>query len=206
MVRHRQTIARVLTGLSVIGALIWLLWPSEWSKVEPEPLLAVCTALVVWLLTEVKQSEEVIEFSATPNDVRVSKELLKLHKNQFRILLNDTDLWMFLDDEIYRKAFHLENSRDRGDLEFQNKRLDTQLEEFMVFLSKFNRHVAQHTTPEDVAGRAHIGYKPIGTVQDDEYQRRRLLSKEANSLAAEAWKAYEKLISSIKIETPEALS
>ena len=206
MGRHRQTIARVLTGLSVIGALIWLLWPSEWSKVEPEPLLAVCTAFVVWLLTEVKQSEEVIEFSATPNDVRVSKELLKLHKNQFRILLNDTDLWMFLDDEIYRKAFHLENSRDRGDLEFQNKRLDTQLEEFMVFLSKFNRHVAQHTTPEDVAGRAHIGYKPIGTVQDDEYQRRLLLSKEANSLADEAWRAYEKLISSIKIETPEALS
>ena len=162
--------------------------------------------MVVWLLTEVKQSEEVIEFSATPNDVRVSKELLKLHKNQFRILLNDTDLWMFLDDEIYRKAFHLEDRRDRGDLEFQNKRLDTQLEEFMVFLSKFNRHVAQHTTPEDVAGRAHIGYKPIGTVQDDEYQRRRLLSQEANSLADEASRAYEKLIPSIKIETPEALS
>jgi len=74
-----QTIARIGTGLSTMGALCWLLWPTQISVLNnPEAIFAFGTAFVIWLLTEFKLSEEIHAQKKSVNDISLSQELLGL--------------------------------------------------------------------------------------------------------------------------------
>lgn len=54
-----QTLARLAAGYSVMGALVWLLWPSDLGFANnPEAWFVLATAIMVWHATEFKHSDE----------------------------------------------------------------------------------------------------------------------------------------------------
>lgn len=205
MKRYGQTLARIGTGLAVLGSLIWLLWPSDLSSfLDPEPLFAFGTALVVWLITEFKKSEEASLDEPSPNDIVVAEELLAQHSGDLRWLLKDTDLWSFVDSALYSYVIDICDRFDRESLFFHEPRLHSKLSDFVSRLSRFQGHIAQHTVPEFVGGSMMTGFKPAETVDDEEYERRRTAARRANELASEAWGAFDVLILEVKKKLPQA--
>ncbi|WP_040816984.1 hypothetical protein [Litoreibacter arenae] len=206
MGRYKQTIVRIGAGLSAIGALTWLLWPSSLTDfLDPEPLFIFLCLFVAWIATEVKQSEEVIYRESTPNDIRLSREFLELHRWQFRDLFNEADLFQFREREDYSRCYNISNRRDVGDLEFQDKELDALLSKFIESLDEFNNYIAGNTAPELVGGRMMTGFKPVGIVSQEKYDRLLKEARKANELADEVWKRFDYLIAQVKRLVPEAL-
>lgn len=206
MGKYQQTLFRIGAGFSTIGAVFWLLWPQDLlSVLDPEPLFAVLVATVVWIAGEFKFSEEVNLRDSSPNDIRLAKELLELHRSQFRSLFNDADLFQFRDREDYSRCYSIANRREVGELEFQDKELDRLLSKFVARLNEFNSCIAGNTVPELVGGRMMTGFKPVGIVTQETYDRLRSESLKANVLADEVWQCFDYLVSRVKRLVPEAL-
>ncbi|MBP9184896.1 MAG: hypothetical protein KBF78_17305 [Fuscovulum sp.] len=206
MYRHTQTIARVGAGLTAIGALLWVLWPKDfqWSE-SAESIFVFSVAFVTWLLTEVKQSEEVVFRQSSPNDIRVSKELVNLHREEFRVLLDEHDMHGFID---YRYVQLLDDVLHRfktEKLEFQNRRLQDLTNDFLKSAQAFRRYIAENTTPTLLGGQEVIGFKNDRIVSDVEFQRSLNLSETANDLGSRAWDRLESLVHAIKVQVPECL-
>lgn len=202
----KQTLARIGTGLSAIGALTWVLWPLDWQSVlQPEPLFAFTVALVVWIATEIKFSEEVQLRNSSPNDIRVAKKFAGLHANEFRHLLKDHEFFGFIDQSAITFIGQIIHERSSGSLIFQNKEMDHLLGRFLDNLNVLYRFIAQHTAPEMVAGSMTVSFKPRGIFDDEEYNRNQKLSWEADALADVSWKKLETLVAAIHQQIPEVL-
>ncbi len=205
-VRIQQTLSRIGAGLSSMGALVWLLWPDDLIAFwDPEPLFVFLVGLVVWIATEFKLSEEAQNWDPSESDRRICGELINLHRHQLRTILKDDDLFQFHDSEIFTLCGTLLNRREIGELEFSDQSLDEKLGSFILSLNEFYGFIAQHTTPEFVAGRMMTGFKPLRTVPQQEYDRRLSLSREANKLASATWDDFEVLIKALKLRIPDRL-
>lgn len=103
--RYYQTIARVLAGLTMLAMLAWFLWPRVESSLleREEALFAFLVAFAFWLLSEVKESEEVVFRGSTPNDIRLAREMLCYSRWQFRELLKEHDYHRGINPAIFRK-------------------------------------------------------------------------------------------------------
>lgn len=206
MGRRNQTLARLGTGCTALASLVWLLWPSDLSFVNnPEAWFVFGTAFIIWVLTELKQSEEVSSSSVSMNDVRIGREMLKLHKGEFRYLLKDQDLWSFVESDAYSGLREFCNRRDDGSMLFHNRKLDKMLTDLTERLDTLSEKIAQDTVPEMIGGVMMTGYIPFRIVTDEEYQLRMKSSKEANAIANQAWNALDKLAREIRSGIPQAL-
>lgn len=184
----------------------WFLWNGVGrDEFEPEPFFAFLVALVVWIATEIKHSEEIVFRQSSPNDVRVAKELLRLHAHTFRTLLNDRDLFQFLDSNHFSDSHDFCHRRNTGQLRFQNLSLDGLLEKFASDLGKLNHSIAQNTVPELIGGQFMTGFKPRTIVSQEEYDRQLALAEHANEQASVAWGSLENLVNQLHIRVPEAL-
>jgi hypothetical protein len=157
------------------------------------------------LITEWKQSEDLNPKTISQNDVRVARELLELHARELRYLLNDADLWIFIDSDVYSRLGNLCNRWERGVFFFHNRKLNLELSALMERLDKLMMKIAQDTVPEWIGGRFRTGYKPFRIVSEEEYLRRQSEAREANRIASQAWTLLDALATKIKDGIPEAM-
>ena len=189
----------------MLGALIWLLWPSDFfSLLEPEPLFVFCVSLVVWVFTEFKLSEELGSRNTSSNDIRNAREVLTWHTSTMRSLLKEADLWSFVPSDRYSEIRDVVDRWEKGRLFFHNRKLAKKFDALMRSLDQLSMKIAMDTAPEMIGGIFRTGYKPYGIVTDEEYERRRELSKEANSIASTAWVLLDELSGQIRKDVPEA--
>ncbi|MCE8534552.1 hypothetical protein KBY24_14255 [Ruegeria pomeroyi] len=206
MGKFSQTFARIGAGLTMLGALIWLLWPSDFlSVLEPEPLFVFCVSFVVWVFTEFKLSEELGSHRISSNDIRNAREVLTWHSSKMRSLLKEADLWSFVPSDRYSDIRDVVSRWEKGQLFFHNKTLAKKFDALMRSLDQLYMKIAMDTAPEMIGGIFRTGYKPYGIVTDEEYERRRELSKEANAIASTAWTLLDELSSQIRRDMPEAV-
>ncbi|PWE37049.1 hypothetical protein DD563_14500 [Pelagicola sp. LXJ1103] len=135
----------------------------------------------------------------------MARDFIRLHSNEFRYLLKDTDLFQFVDANLYSQVNNLRRRHETGKLEFQHKELNEKLSAFVADLEVLGLFVAQHTVPELIGGVLRTGFKPCETVTQEEYDQLITLSLEANDLASKAWERLDALVAMIKKSVPEAL-
>lgn len=207
MARYGQTLARLGAGYSMFGALVWLLWPSDTSFVNnPEAWFTLGTVTIIWHLTEFKLSEELTPRTTSLNDIRVGRELIELHAGELRYLLKDTDLWTFVDDEVYSRLGSLCDRWQRGTFCFTNRKMNAELSSLMERLLALRLKIANDTVPEMISGKLRTGYKPFYLVSQEEYDRRDNESKKANEIASQAWVLLDLIAERIKKRIPEVLN
>lgn len=207
MGRYSQTLARLGAGFSSLGTLAWLFWPDDLSSFwDPEPLFAFSVATVVWVFTEFKTSEEAVPAHASPNDIRNARDLLRLHSEEFRILLNEHDTFQFLMEEYYGCANRLLNRWEIGQFVFQNRELNELFGSFCAKLEAFQSFIGLNTVPEEIGGRWRVGFKPRHIVTEEEYNARFAKSRTAIDLASSAWQDFDTLCEALHKQIPEALN
>lgn len=206
MGRYSQTIARLGAGLTTLAALVWLLWPNDFTSLDnPEAWFVLVTSLVFWVIVEFRLSEEIGATPVSKNDIRVGREILDLHAMELRYLLHDTDLWSPIESEVYSNLHDLCMRWNRGQFFFHNRKLNRKLTDVMERLSALSERIAQDTVPDKFAGRFRTGYKPSHIVHQDEYERLRAQSHAANEIATQAWKLLDDLATTIRERLPQAL-
>ena len=206
MNRYSQTIARLGAGYSVIGCVVWLLWPQDFGFASnPEAWVSLTTAFVVWHAIELKKSEAPGSSRLSANDVRLARDLLEWHSGDLRYVLKDTDLWMYVESDVYMKLSSISHRYEIGELFFHNKKLAQLFRDFTHQLDEFNELIAVETVPEMIGGVWKTGFKPFGIVLEEEYRRRREQSKKANNTAQIAWKLLDQCVVHIKRYYPEVL-
>jgi hypothetical protein len=203
MGRREQTLARIGAGLTTMGLLAVLTWPTDLRVfMQWERLFFFLTALVVWIITEWKQSEELGSGTSSQNDIRVARELVELHARELRYLLKDTDLWTFVPSDVYSRLHNLCDRWERSVLFFQDKEMNGELSSLMEKLSDLAMKIAVDTVPEKIGGVYKTGYKPIRIVPEEEYKRLMAESKKANEIASQAWEILDNLVKKIRNRIP----
>jgi hypothetical protein len=205
MVDYKSALGRLAAGYSCIGAVIWLLWPQDFGFLDnPEAWFVLLTALVVWHVAELQRPHLSSNVTHTKNDLSVATELVHAHRTFLRILLNEHNLWSFIEIEIFDDMREILAAKDRGELFFSSSRLQKKLDEVCSALEELSLKVAQDTVSEKVAGRLSIGYKPYERVSQEEYDRLLEESKKADEIASRAWDLLEDLVSDLRSEIPDA--
>lgn len=197
---------RVGLGFSALGCLYILLWPENIDYIKQwDKLISTITAISAWVFSEFYFNESPHSVQPSQNDTRVARELITLHAYKLRNLLKEEDLWSLIPSEYYSEIGHLRDQWDRGLLRFHDKELNNSLKIFIERLEKLSNKIAHDTTPELIGGKLKTGYKPIKYVKDEEYERLRSESKEANKLASQAWETLVELVNQIHKKIPIAL-
>lgn len=192
--------ARIFSGLIVIAMLAWFLWPRGSALLDrEEALFAFLIALGVWIMTEVKESDEVIYRAATKNDIRLARELVSYASDKFKHVLRDHDFHSSIEKRYLSEVFAFDHEYNIGIVFFQDKRVAPLLDEFCCELEVFASHIAQHSAPDEF-GRASI----VPTEAMRNRDRFEPEITEANRLASRAWDQFLPLIGKIKERIPEA--
>ena len=215
MGNYEQFFARIGTGLAVVGCVVWLLWPDDWSRIEPEPLYALAVSLAVWIMAEVNKSglspKITVEQGSLPleprkisqNDVRVARQVWRFHARTLRGLLHETDLWSFVPIEQYDILSDFVNRVERNEVFFNHPELSDELDQFIASATEFLEKIAVDTVPELIGGQWVKGYKPFEIVSDERYRSLRAKSIAANALAATVWQNLDALLERIRAVAPE---
>lgn len=204
MGRYYQTFGRIGFGLAAMVMLGWFLWPSEVWAVEPEPLFSFGVALVVWIFAEFKKSEEVIFRDATPNDIRLGREMLAYSTWEFRELLKNHDYHRGIPPRFLSEASALMGEVELGTAFFQDRKVQDKFSSFSNELGRFVTYFGNHSSPEQYGANLLQAIIPYDLF--DEYRisdKHRDEIKEANRLAEAAWGHFVPLISEIKHRIPE---
>lgn len=192
--------ARIFTGLVAVAMLAWFLWPRGSELLDrEEALFAFLVALGVWILTEIKESDEVIYRAATKNDIRLARELVSYASDKFKNILREHDFHNPIGRRYLSEVFTLVDEYDVGTAFFQDKRVAPLFEVFCQELDVFAMYMAQHSAPND-QGRASIVPSRFAGPRN----RFDAEIAEANRLSRRAWDQLLPLITKIKERIPEA--
>ena len=206
MSRLPQTLGRVGFGFSTLASLTWLLWPNDLADfLEPEPLFAFATALVVWVLAEFKMSEEVLYRDSSPNDIRLAKKILAYRASTLALILRDHDFHSSIDERYLREIDALVVDWANGTAKFQNSRVQKAFDGFCEALKDFNIYLSLHSSPlSGSEGRRQsvIPMKHYGDFDLPQPYCGEVL--ETNRLATIAWNKLERVYMVIDKEIPEA--
>lgn len=203
----RQALPRLGAGYTVVGALAWLLWPSDLSFINnPEAWFVLLTALVVWHATELKDSGAKADLGDGHHgfEVELAQRLIGYHQEELRFLLKDSSLWEFHDLKLYRLLRNLIYDWERDKIFFTDASLNEKLSSFVEQSDRLSLKVAADTSFEIVGGKTVIGYKPTEIVSQEQYDRQLLASKEADAIAADVWDRLDDLVVEIRRSMPQA--
>lgn len=190
--------SRIGTGLVAMSALLVLIWPSDPHILQQwDRLIAFITAISLWIAAECTQNGEQTK-PPTQNDLRVARELAELHAGELRYLLKETDLWTFVDSEIYSRLGGFLNRWERGTMHFHDEDMNRRLSVLMSTLNELHHKISQDTVPEMINGKMRTGYKPARTIPQEEYDRLLSESKVANKIASKAWNQLDVITSEIR--------
>lgn len=200
MQRYYQTMARILAGLITLFMLAWFLWPRGSELLDrEEALFAFLVALAVWLLTEIKESDEVIYRAATKNDIRLARELISYFSDKFKTLLKEHDYHSAIHPQYFSEVHLLLNEHEVGTAFFQDRRIMPLFNDFCRELETFSKYMAEHSSPNEFGRQSIIPSWFVG--EEDRFKDE---IKEANRLASRAWARLTPLIGKIKDRIPEA--
>lgn len=204
MGRYYQTFARIGSGLAAISTLVWFLWPGPTWQFEPEAFFAFGVAVVAWVFTEFKLSEEVIYRASTPNDIRFGREIFAYGMWNFRELLKDHDYHRGIYPRFLTEASFLVSETEIGIAHFQDKTIQKKYQDFFVCLTSFVDYLSIHSSPERFGSVTLQSVIPANQFDEmnisDHHQ---VEINEVNRLANEAWQAMLPLIAEIKERIPE---
>lgn len=204
MSRYYQTFARIGSGLAAISMLVWFLWPGATWQFEPEAFFAFGVAVVVWVFTEFKLSEEVIYRASTPNDIRFGREIFAYGMWNFRELLKDHDYHRGIYPRFLTEASFLVSETELGIAHFQDKKIQKKYQDFFGRLTSFVDYFSMHSSPERFGAVTLQSVIPANQFDEmniaDHHQAE---INEVNRLANEAWQAMLPLIAEIKERIPE---
>lgn len=190
-----------------MAMLGWFLWPRPNSSLleREEALFAFLIALFFWLITEIKESEEVVFRGSTPNDVRLARELLCYSRWQFRELLRDHDYHRGIEPRYLSEASAFLTDWNLKAEFFQDKRLSTAFGDFCKKLDTFTVYFAGVSAPETFGAVVRQSILSSRESSDwDVPEQKKPDVVETNRLATEAWKQLELLMPKIRERVPEA--
>lgn len=151
MSKYQQTIARIFAGLAVLGALALLLWPADFDgfmELERiERLFAFLGVLLVWILTEVKQSEEIRPEKSHPNDLNISKRFVVFFSNEMQDFLSSQDLGSTFSYSTLSKIMDLHDSWDNLDWEYEDDELSNSFSKFKETFEIFGSRLFRDFEP-----------------------------------------------------------
>ncbi|WP_333815364.1 hypothetical protein [Tabrizicola sp.] len=201
--RYYQTIARIAAGTSSLLMLAWFLWPRNTPLQErEEAFFAFVIAVVFWLLTEFKESDEVIYRAATKNDIRLAREIASYSADKFKTMLLDHDYHNAISPQYLTEMGMLISEHDSGVAFFQDRRVQPMFVDFCFSLDRFARFMAEHSSPNRF-GKNSIIPEHIASYGELPHHVHKEIS-EANLLASAAWRMLLPLIKVIKDRIPEA--
>ena len=128
--------------------LVWFLWPGGTWQFEPEEFFGFCIAIVVWMFTEFKLSEEVIYRASTPNDIRFGREIFAYGTWNFRELLKGHDYHRGIHPRFLTEASFLVSETELGIAHFQDKKVQKKYADFFGRLKAFVDYFGMHSSPE----------------------------------------------------------
>lgn len=199
----REILARIGSGVAAMGALIWILWPENWSDVfEGEPLLAFSTALTVWIVTEIKGYRK----NRPPIDLEAARVIIGYHDSQFKEMLRDHDFGAGIRPRFLSEAAVFSRQITEGHFFFSDPVLQPKLIEFNQRLAKFVSYLSMHSAPHRfgvlVLQSILSPNEKGGKIPEQRYQE----IKTTNELATEAWSEFDILYHSLRQTIPEAFS
>ena len=204
MSRYYQTFARIGFGLAAMAMLVWFLWPGGTWQFEPEAFFGFCIAIVVWMFTEFKLSEEVIYRASTPNDIRFGREIFAYGTWNCRELLKGHDYHRGIHPRFLTEASFLVSETELGIAHFQDKKVQKKYADFFGRLKAFVDYFGMHSSPE------RFGFVTLQSIipanQFDEMNvaaHHQAEINEVKRLATEAWKTLLPLIAEVKERIPE---
>ena len=169
-------------------------------------------ALVVWVFSEFKQSEEIQARVSTPNDIRLAREIVAYRAWTFAYFLRDHDFHSGIDGQYLSEAIALVVDWQNGLAAFQDKRLIDPMNDFCEALDDFIMYFVAHSTPSRLTNARTQRVLPDDVNPDDIHvfddpESARLVAEvsETNRLATEAWKQLDVLASLARDKIPEAL-
>lgn len=186
--------------------LVVFLWPRADWNFSPEAFFAFSVAVVFWIFTEFKQSEEVIFRTSTPNDIRFGREIFSYSTWVFRDLLKDHNYVRGIPPRFLNEASLLVVETEFGTALFQNKQVQTKYLDFSKRLKEFVEYFGNHSSSEQYGSvnlQAIIPYSQFNEYDISETHQNEI--NETNRLASLAWGAFLPLISEIKVQIPEVL-
>ena len=197
---------RVGSVLSVLGSLTWLLWPSANWRVEPEPALALLTALAIWISQEVADWRGLADRDAKahPNDVELAKRFQVTFDSDVRRFLRDQSFGSVFRSDIMDRLYLVDANWSGVEYRFEDADLDNQLSELLRLNSDFCAKMATYSGP--ARGSANL----ISVPTDEERSRDKFSDhtlahiKELQMLADQVLEAMEKLQKTIKKKIPQS--
>ena len=202
--RYKQTLARIGCGLSTMGLLIWILWPNNNGfELDPEPVFLFATALVVWILTEFKTSEEAPLHDPTKNDVKNARIIAGYYKDQLKFILRDHDHGAGIEPRYLSEAGGFKRAICEKEFFFNDQRIQTKLNIFVEELQEFTSYLSLHSTPEMFGTTILQSVIPARVKQSgyipDMYSEQ---IDNVNKLATEAWTPFDELYEEIRKRLP----
>jgi len=187
-----------------MAMLVWFLWPGASWQFEPEPFFAFGVAIVVWIFTEFKLSEEVIYRASTPNDIRFGREIFAYGTWNFRELLKDHNYHRGIHPRFLTEAASLVSETEIGIAHFQDSKVQKKYQDLFERLRAFVDYFSVHSSPERFGSVTLQSVIPANQFDEmDITERHQTEINEVNRLASEAWKAMMPLITEIKERIPE---
>lgn len=198
--------SRISFGVFAMLTVGWYLWPRETPIIErEEAMFAFIIAFIVWVMVEVKESEEVIFRRSTLNDIRLARDLLSYASNQFRTILKDHDFHRGINPRYLSEIGALVHEWEVGVSIFQDRILNERFAAFCGRLALFDGYLGIHSSPERFGSVVLQSVVPARVYDEMNIsQQHRLEIEEVNRLASLAWNEFIPLISAVRERVPEA--
>jgi hypothetical protein len=197
---------RIGSGLAAMGTLAWFMWPDEHWTFQPEPAVALATALAIWFWRELSHGsiEKQVESGSKgphPHDTELAKRVRGYFDEETKRFLREHSFGVPFPDKAIKPLeavaewkgvdFHFED-RERDNKMFEVIRLTQELVEKIVNYSGYTRNGRFLSVPTDEE-RAHDIFKP----HTHEHIR------ELDNLAAALLQAYENLEKEMRSKLPQ---
>lgn len=205
MDRYIQTLSRISAGVGALAMLGWFLWPRTQPLLQREDaLFAFLVTAFVWILTEIKESDEVIYRASTKNDIRLAREMVSYASDKFLTILRDHDFHNSFLTRYLTEIDQLLHDFEVGTAFFQDRRVQPLFADLCAVLKPLRDHLAVHSGPSTGQPGVMQSIRPlelIGTEYGQHYEEQ---IGEANRLASLAWRQVPPLVARIKERVPEA--
>lgn len=202
MQRYFHTAARIGAGFITLLMLGWFLWPRGTELLDrEEAFFAFVVAIVYWIMTEVKESDEVVYQASTANDIRMARQMVSYASDTFKSFLEDHDHHHSVPRRFLTEISSLVHEHEVGTAFFQDKRVQPLFEDFCRVADNYAGFMAGHSSPDNYGGQTlHLTGYP------GEHHRVQQEIDEANRLASIAWEHLPPLIAKIKERVPETFN